>query len=210
MSAARASAAIVHQVPPAAKDWFVEWQRNITTVAERFAGYQGTDVYPPASEQSNEWVSVIHFENDDSLERWLNSPARAECVDKLRAEVGEFELKKRSGGFSAWFAGLDAPPDTVPSWKMATTVLLGLYPTVMLLTIFVGPYTSWMGASYSMLIGNALSVSILQWIVVPILMKPLAGWLKARPDRWALSFGGLGVLLGLLVAIAAALRPVTG
>jgi uncharacterized protein len=207
---ARASAAIVHQVPPAVKDWFLDWQRNITAAAEQFSGYQGTDVYPPAGGPSDPWVVIVHFENDKSLDEWLNSPVRAQWVDKLRAEVGEFELKKLPGGFSAWFARLHAPVDEIPSWKMAATVLLGLYPTVMLLAIFVSPHTSWMGFSYSMLIGNALSVSILQWIVVPMLMAPLGPWLKARPHKWALSLGGLGVLVGLLVAIAAALRPVTG
>ena len=79
------------------------------------------------------------------------------------------------------------------------TVFFGLYPTVMLLTIFVGPFTAWMGFSYSMLIGNALSVSILQWIVVPMLMVPLSRWLKAKPGNWALSLGGLGLLTLLLV-----------
>ena len=179
---ARASAAIVHQVPPAAVDWFLDWQRNIMAAAEQFPGYQGTDVYPPAGGQRNEWVAVIHFEDDESLERWLNSPVRAQWVDKLRAEVGEFELKKLPGGFSAWFARLNAPADEIPSWKMATTVFFGLYPTVMLLTIFVAPYTSWMGFSYSMLIGNALSVSILQWIVVPMLMKPLGALAQGQAE----------------------------
>jgi antibiotic biosynthesis monooxygenase (ABM) superfamily enzyme len=207
---ARASAAVVQQVPPTAVDWFVDWQRKITAAAEQFPGYQGTDVYPPADGQSDQWVVIVHFEDDEALEKWLNSPERAQWVAKLRAEVGEFDLKKLPGGFSAWFAGLNTPADEVPPWKMAMTVFFGLYPTVMLLTIFVAPFTSWMGFSYSMLIGNALSVSILQWIVVPMLMVPLSRWLKAKPGNWAVSLGGLGVLLLLLVVIAAMFRLVTG
>jgi uncharacterized protein len=207
---ARASAAVVQQVPSAARDWFVDWQRKITTAAEQFPGYQGTDVYPPTDAQSNQWVVIVHFEDDESLEAWLGSPVRAQWVEKLHAEVGEFELKRLPGGFSAWFAALSTPADEVPPWKMATTVFFGLYPTVMLLTIFVGPFTAWMGFSYSMLIGNALSVSILQWIVVPALMAPLGRWLKAKPGNWALSLGGLGLLILLLVAMAAVFRPVTG
>jgi antibiotic biosynthesis monooxygenase (ABM) superfamily enzyme len=207
---AKASAAIVQQVPPAARAWFVDWQKKITESAQEFPGYQGTDVYPPTDSQSNQWVVIVHFEDDESLEKWLNSPVRAQWVEKLRARVGEFELKKLPGGFSAWFPGLNTPDDEVPPWKMAMTVFFGLYPTVMLLTIFVAPSTSWMGFSYSMLISNALSVSILQWIVVPLLTPPLGRWLRAKPSNWALSLAGLSLLILLLVAMAALFRVVTG
>lgn len=65
---------------------------------------------------------------------------------------------------------------------MALTVLLALFPTVMLLTIFVGPVVDPLGFSFSMLVGNALSVSILQWIVMPLLTRRLAPWLGSGKD----------------------------
>jgi antibiotic biosynthesis monooxygenase (ABM) superfamily enzyme len=133
-------------------------------------------------------------------------------VEKLRTSVGEFELKTLTGGFSQWFASLTRTASLAPAgWKMALTVLFGLYPTVMLLTIFVGPYTSPLGLAFSMLIGNALSVSILQWVVMPILTRPLGPWLEADPRRaTALSLGGLVLILALLVVLAILFRQVTG
>ncbi len=208
---ARASAAIVQQVPPEAAEWFVEWQHGVSAVAEGFDGYQGTDVYPPSDGQRNEWVAVVHFEDDLSLERWINSPQRAQWVSRLQAKVGEFELKTLKGGFSEWFAGVNKAGGDVPSWKMAFTVLFGLYPTVMLLTIFVTPYTSGLGLAFSMLIGNALSVAFLQWVGVPALEVPLGPWLQANsPSKKILSWAGLVGLLVLLTAIAAVFRLVTG
>ena len=206
----RASAAIVQQVPPAARDWFVNWQQGISAVAEGFDGYQGTDVYPPAHGQGNEWVAVVHFEDDQSLERWIHSRERAEWVDRLHAKVGEFELTTLRGGFSDWFASLTKDRGGVAPWKMALTVLFGLYPTVMLLSIFVVPYTSVLGLAFSMLIGNALSVAALQWIVVPALEVPLGPWLKADSTKKSISWAGLIGLVALLVVIAAAFRLVTG
>ena len=69
---------------------------------------------------------------------------RAEWIAKLRGEIGDFRLKTLPSGFGAWFAGLvDGSEGALPpSWKIALTVLLGLYPTVMLLAMFVGPYTA--------------------------------------------------------------------
>ena len=94
---------------------------------------------------------------------------------------------------------------------MVLTVLLGLYPTVMLLTIFVGPYTSRLGMAVSMLIGNALSVSSLQWLVMPVLTRMLAPWLEADARRArTLSYGGLALISVLLAALTFGFRHVTG
>jgi uncharacterized protein len=208
----RASAVVVQRVPAARADWFMEWQRGISTAAEGFVGYSGADIYPAVDNQHEEWVVVIHFDDEKSLQDWLASPVRAEWVEKLRTTVGDFELKALPGGFGAWFSGLGHDPDDAPaSWKMALTVLFALYPTVMLLTIFVGPYTAPMGLAVSMLIGNVLSISILQWGAMPVLTTLLGRWLKADPSRaMALSIGGLCLLLFLLAAMTLAFRQVLG
>jgi antibiotic biosynthesis monooxygenase (ABM) superfamily enzyme len=209
----RASAVVVQRVPAASADWFMEWQRGITGAAEGVAGYRGTGVYPPAESQRDEWVVVIHFADEKSLQEWLGSTVRAQWVEKLQAQVGDFELKGLPGGFGSWFVGLAHGPEGAPppSWKMALTVLLGLYPTVMLLTLFPGPYTEPLGLAFAMLIGNALSVSILQWAVMPVLNILLASWLKANSDKQrAFSIGMLFVILILLVVLAFLFRQVTG
>jgi antibiotic biosynthesis monooxygenase (ABM) superfamily enzyme len=94
---------------------------------------------------------------------------------------------------------------------MALTVLLCLYPTVMLLQLFPGPYTQPLGMAVSMLIGNALSVSLLQWIVTPVVCKLLAPWLKANTGKdTGFSIAGLVLILCLLGVLACLFRLVTG
>jgi antibiotic biosynthesis monooxygenase (ABM) superfamily enzyme len=208
-----ASSVIVHRVPPDGAEGFMQWQRGITGVAERFPGYRGTDLYPPAEDRRAEWVAVIHFDGPEHLGRWLDSPERSEWTAKLPGEAGSFRLKTLPTGFGTWFDGLvgEPEPGLPPSWKMALTVLLGLYPTVMLLGIFVGPYTSAYGLALSMLIGNALSISTLQWAVMPVLNTLLGPWLHAKPDGGkALSIGGLALILLLLGALAFLFHRVTG
>ncbi len=211
--ASQASAVVVQRVPAASGDWFMEWQRGVTGAAESFEGYRGTDVYPPGDSVREEWVVVIHFDDEQSLREWLDSPVRAQWVEKLRAQVGEFELQSMPGGFSSWFTGLGPCPEAAipPAWKMALAVLFGLYPTVMVLTLFPGPYTQPLGLAFSMLIGNALSVSILQWAVMPVLNKLLGPWLKANSHtQWAFSIGGLILILVILAGLALLFRQVTG
>jgi uncharacterized protein len=202
---AQASSVIVHCLPPERVERFLELQRGITQAAEGFRGYEATDVYPPTDSQDTNWVVVIRFDGPETLQRWLDSPVRAEWVETLRNEMGDFRLKSLPTGFAAWFAGLvnESKGGLPPSWKMALTVLFALYPTVMLLTIVVVPYLSRLGLAVSMLISNALSVSILQWAVMPVLEKLLGPWLRANQERQrAYSLGGLVVLLVLLGGIA--------
>lgn len=207
----RSSTVFIHQVPAGKVDRFMELQRSITRAVEGFAGFQGTDVYPPADPRNLEWVTVIHFDKPEDLQRWLDSAVRAEWIAKLRGEIGDFRLKTLPGGFGPWFAGEAREKGGLPpSWKMALTVLVGLYPTVMLLHIFVGPHTSRLGLALSMLVGNAISVCILQWGVMPVLNAVLRRWVRANAaeDR-ALSVGGLALLLVLLGVMAALFRLIS-
>ncbi len=209
----RASAVVVQRVPAAKADWFLEWQQGIARAAEQFAGFSRIDVYPPAVDQHVEWVVVIQFADEVSLRGWLDSSVRARWVEKLREQCGDFELKALPGGFGAWFAGIHGSPKEQPpsEWKLALTVLLGLYPTVMLLTLFPGSYTEPLGLAFAMLIGNFLSVCILQWAVMPALIALVAPWLKADSDtQKALSIGGVIGILAAIAGMALLFRQVTG
>jgi antibiotic biosynthesis monooxygenase (ABM) superfamily enzyme len=91
------------------------------------------------------------------------------------------------------------------------TVLLGLYPTVMVLFVLVGPSLSFLGIALSMLISNVLSVSLTQWVVIPPLMNVLSPWLRANePDKRVLSIGGTVLIWLLLGGLALLFRVVTG
>jgi antibiotic biosynthesis monooxygenase (ABM) superfamily enzyme len=197
---ARASTVIVHRVPPDSVERFLAWQRGITGSAEASPGYQATEIYPPADPKQPEWVVVIHFDNSEALQRWLASPARAEWTARLPAEIADFRLKTLSGGFGPWFAGLVAdgglPP---PPWKMALTVLFALYPTVMLLNFFLSPFTlPLFGLAVAMLIGNAASVSFLEWLAMPVIRRLLGPWLRANGKE-----GRVVSLVGLILILAA-------
>jgi len=210
LHATRTSTVIVHHVPEGFADKFVEWQRGISQAAAAFPGYQTTDVYPPMDASHEQWVVVIHFANAESLQRWFDSPERAEWRARLPAEIAQFRLKTLTTGFGPWFAGLVDDGRLPPHWKMALSVLLPLYPTVMLLSIFLTPHTSHLGFAFSVLIGNAGSIVILEWIVMPQLRKVLKTWLTAPADRIGLSAFGLVVIVGILVSLALLFRLVTG
>jgi antibiotic biosynthesis monooxygenase (ABM) superfamily enzyme len=94
---------------------------------------------------------------------------------------------------------------------MALSVLLGLYPTVMLLAIVVGPHTNRFGLAAAMLIGNAMSVSLLQWAVMPAVQAVLDPWLRASgPRGTAVTIWGSVLILLVLVGLMFFFRAVAG
>jgi uncharacterized protein len=213
LAGTRVSTVVVQRVPADRVPRFLECQRALIGAAKDFPGYQSTELIPPSDERSEEWVATLHFDDKPSLDRWLDSPIRAEWVKKLRDDIGDFELKTLPSGFGIWFAGLATGPDRPPpaGWKIAMTVLLGLYPTVMLLFVLIGPYLNPLGMAAGMLISNTLSVAIGQWLTMPLLTNVLRPWFAANtPDKRVLSIGVLVLMwlfLGLLVVL---FRFVTG
>lgn len=210
--ASKASAVVVQRVPRGGEEWFLDWQRGVTAAAEKFPGYQATDIYSPDNSHQDQWVIVIHFNDEKALQNWLASPARDEWVKKLATRSSTFQVKTLPGGFGAWFLDQDRPGQAPPAgWKMVLTVVFGLFPTVMLLSIFVGPFTSPLGLAISMLIGNFLSVSILQWGVMPVLTRILSPWLHVdETSRPAQTFGVAALLLAVMAILAILFRLVTG
>src|SRR2546423_9758132 len=104
---ARISSVVVQVVPADRVQRFLECQRGLTRAAEGFPGYRGTELYPPADDRQQEWVAVVHYDSQQSLKGWIDSPVRAEWVKTLQDEIGSFQLKTLPTGFGAWFAGLE-------------------------------------------------------------------------------------------------------
>lgn len=210
---AQATAVVSQRVPPDRAEWFLAWQRGISAAAEAYAGFRGTEVYPPAAGQNDVWIAVIHFDEPEQLDAWLSSPVRAEWLARLREHVGNFELKAFSQGFGPWFACLrdEGSANAPPGWKMAVMVLLGLYPTVMVLTLFPGPLLSPLGLAVSVLLGNIMSVCLLQWGVMPLLNAGFGWWLTASgPARRGRSLAGLAAIAALVAGLVFFFRALTG
>ena len=208
---ARASSVIVQRVPAHATEAFMDWQRAITVDAAKFPGYQTTEIYPPLGQQ-DEWVVILHFDDRNSLQAWLDSPQRAEWMAKRPCEARNYRLKMLPSGFGPWFAGLGEDGGLPAHGKMILSVLLALYPIVMLMTIFLSPYTTkWFGLAVALLIGNAIGVVILEWGTPALNRFVLAPWLRARGrEGLRVTLIGTAVILATLGAMAALFRLVTG
>ncbi len=67
-------------------------------MAGAYPGYQATEVYPPTGD-GDEWVIIVHFDDEAMLQAWLDAPERATWLAKLPHEALGFRQQTMPTGF---------------------------------------------------------------------------------------------------------------
>ena len=169
----------LHSVSAEDQIGFLQAEAGLNRAAQAFPGYLGGLVLAP-SDPSGSWISVVRFGSDAQLERWLASPERVEWLAILRKYlVRDFEQITRSTPFGSIVRVVDGQTRTTPNWKTAMVVLLVLYPTVMLLTRFLGPVLHDLNVAPGMglWISNIASVILLTFLLMPLATRIFRFWL---------------------------------
>jgi antibiotic biosynthesis monooxygenase (ABM) superfamily enzyme len=194
---------VSHPVRPEDEQEFVAWQARITRAEEKFPGFRGAELFKPVPTVQSDWTAVYRFATQADLQRWLDSPERAALL-REGEHFQQFKLQRVGGTFGNWFSlgrdGAAAPPP--PDWKTALSVEVGLYPTVMVLTIIIAEIWTKAKLWQSALLGTILSVALLTWVVMPVVTRGLRFWLTADPGarQPATDVRGLLVAVGLIAA----------
>lgn len=191
-SARPVTVVVSQRVDPAHDTEYEAWQRGITTAASKFAGFLGSETFEPVAGVQDEWVVVFRFASPSTLQRWLDSDVRQRWLDKSRRWVRDVEIQTVGGGLGGWFPIAATSPSAAPPWKQAMTVLLVLYPTVMLLNLSLVPrLASFTSASATVFASNLASVAILTWLAMPSVTRWLAPWLTSANAKTSLTGAGL-------------------
>jgi antibiotic biosynthesis monooxygenase (ABM) superfamily enzyme len=192
--------AVFHHTVAAGRDLdFTSAQGDLTRASSAFAGYEGTVVFPPGV--SGEWTSLIRFRTERLLSEWLKSDQRQVSLDSLRSTLDrEFSTVAQTTPFGTTVRIEDGRTRMTPNWKSAMLVLMVLYPTVMLLSRFVGPILDGWGAEpwLAMWLSEVASVSLLQWVLMPFAVKRMRRWLDPVDGAGVVvSLRGAAVVLGV-------------
>lgn len=181
--AAPVTVVVSQHVLPGHEAAYEHWQTGITGAARRFAGFLDSELFRPVPGVQEAWVVVFRFASSETLEAWLESSERRAWLEKAEPHVRNVALQRVGGGLGGWFPTGTSDRTTPPEWKQAAAVLLGLYPTVMLLTMFLWPRLESLPLAVNMFLNNLASVAFLAWIVMPLTNKGLGKWFLARNRR---------------------------
>lgn len=195
---------VSHPVDPAEEDAFLDWQRRVTDAERAFPGFGGSELFRPVPGGQDDWTAVFRFDTEEHLNDWLESPQRKRLLDE-GAQFHDFELHRIASPFGSWFSFGDEGATEAPAqWKTALSVLVGLYPTVVLLTLGISEIWEDGDLWETLLVGNILSVCLLTWVVMPIVTRALRFWLAPDPRRASPPLDAIGtaVSIGFLTVAA--------
>jgi uncharacterized protein len=174
--------AVSHRVSPEHVPDFLAWQDRLRLAESKFHGFRGTELFRPVAGVQDEWTALYRYESADDLDKWLISDERRLLLAEGE-QFSEYHSRTIDNSFGSWFAfdenGQQAPPPS--DFKTSIAVWVGLYPTVVLLTLAVSPLHMplWLG----MLIGNLMSSFAVTYLAMPYYVNPLLKhWLRPPPN----------------------------
>jgi uncharacterized protein len=200
-----------HHVRKGKVDDYRAWRRKTITAQAHYPGYLATDSFEPRGQLQDEWVDIVRYDSVDHLNTWMKSEERQKLLEELTPIAESVHEHRLATGLEGWFnlnRRADEPVNVPPAWKQALSVLLALYPTVMILGLIVNPWMQNLTFPVQMLIGNILSVALLTWLIMPVVTRVLNFWLSpptsdaAAGSRWmreALGIGTVAVSIALFV-----------
>ncbi|MGW4566265.1 antibiotic biosynthesis monooxygenase [Streptomyces sp. NPDC004561] len=203
---------VTHRVHPNQVDDFLDWQHHMVEEESKFEGFRGTELFRPIEGLQEEWTTLYRYDSAEHLDAWLTSPQRQEVL-AAGEKFNDFRLRTIDNSFGSWFAfqgnGGEAPPPPSET-RTSLAVWVGLYPTVVLLTLALLPLRLplWIG----LLVGNLLSSFIMSFLTMPYYVNPLLGrWLRPPEGERAVGsdLRGLGVIAALMAFWAVVFYLVT-
>ena len=196
-----ASTVITTRVKPGSDSWFADWQGRMGAAQQQFPGYVGQRVQAPVPGVNADWVAIVAFDSPEDLRVWTDSPERQALVTESEPYVERYYVRPADSAFESWFAKSDAGGKPPPGWKLSAIVLLVLYPIVMLEFFTLNHLTVdvlHLNPALGVFIGNAISVAITGFLLIPWASKLLNWWLvPPEVDASRRTRQGTLVVLGL-------------
>ncbi|WP_328808634.1 antibiotic biosynthesis monooxygenase [Nonomuraea montanisoli] len=198
------TAVISHQVRPGREREFARWQEAMRKAQERFPGFLGVETFEPVPGIQEHWVVLLRYDSREHLDGWMDSAERGELLREGRGCVLDFDVRTVRSSFDGWFRSADGPGQAPPDWKQAMSVLLALYPTVMILNLTVGRVLGALGwpLYLALFVGNVASVATLTWVLMPLVNRALAWWLRPGASARAGAGGALVLVAGYAACVA--------
>jgi antibiotic biosynthesis monooxygenase (ABM) superfamily enzyme len=196
---APASAVISTRIKAGQTEAYRAWERKIAAAQAQSPGFQGFRFEPPMPGVQDDWLTILRFDSEANLQRWLDSPERLKLLEEAAVFTDEYRTRIVRTGFDQWFQVADPATPPPAGWQQNMIVLMMLYPLVFLITawfehpLLVG---RWQMPHWSALfLDNAVGVLLLSFIA-PLVSKHLGWWLYSPGHNRKRELAGVALILG--------------
>ena len=173
--------AITRRVRPGCESEFQTALRQFFQTSFAHGGVLGASMLtPPPGSDSREFGILRTFANETERDAFYKSPMFEAWEERARTLTeGEPEYRQLHG-LEAWFRSPHSPP---PRWKMAMVTLLGVYPVCLLIGVLLSSTLQNLPLPLNLLVVSAIIVSMLTWVVMPLVTRLLHGWLNPPSQK---------------------------
>jgi uncharacterized protein len=151
---------------------------EVMAAASRVHGHlSGTTLH---EDGSTEYHFVHSFAGHSELQRWLDSPERADLLERVSAIAERKGEPQRITGLEGWFAEAGSKPPAIvppPRWKMWLASFLGAYPLVVLFQWLAAPELEDVPLLLRAALLPLVLLSLMTYLVMPVVTKLLKRWL---------------------------------
>jgi antibiotic biosynthesis monooxygenase (ABM) superfamily enzyme len=173
--------AITRRVRPGCEAEFQAALREFLQTSFAHGGVLGASMLtPPPGSDSREYGILRTFADEAQRDAFYESPMFKAWEERAKTLTEGEPVYRQLHGLEAWFRSPHNPP---PVWKMAVATFLGVFPVAMILNLTLGPLLQ----SWNFLLRNALFnlcvVTLLTWVVMPLVTRLLSGWLHPRREK---------------------------
>jgi antibiotic biosynthesis monooxygenase (ABM) superfamily enzyme len=199
------SVVISTRIKPGCEAAYRAWELRIAAAQTKASGFQGYRFEPPIKGIQDDWLSVLRFDSEANLEKWLASPERLQLLEEAKPFTEEFHARVARTGFEQWFQTTASKSEPLPAWKQNLIVLLVLYPVVFLFGAFVQTpvLSNWMGLPFAiaLFVGNVVSIIILNYLV-PWTSTRFSWWIEpSGPHRMKIDIVGTALVSAICLAL---------
>lgn len=169
--------AITRTVRPGHEQEFEQRVAELSLEAEREPGVEGAYLLRPADEGSREYGILRTFSSKAARDRFHRSEAYARFTAAIAPLVEGPPRKRDIRGLEGFFVAPSSGGP--PPWKMALVTWLAVNPTVFVCIRVVKAVLGPQPELVELLVGNTLVIALLTWVLMPLLTRVLARWLRA-------------------------------
>ena len=164
---------------------FEQLMASMQAAAALYAGHLGGYLIRPDVGGDPSWHMLFAFDNEANMQQWTRSPERALWLARLAQVTHGDSAARVLSGLETWFAlpqaAVRTPP---PRWKMACVTWLGIFPLVLLLSHTLTPWLArFLSVVPTTMLVTAAITGAMTWLVMPTLVRVLAGWLYPATRR---------------------------
>ncbi len=168
---------VARDVRPDRRESFEQWAREVLALAGGFPGNLGTSMLRPPP-GSTRYHLVYRFADGESLARWERSAERQAALARVE-HLSDGADYARVAGLDSFFTAL-TPPRPGPRWRLTVLTIAAVFAITLAFQLLVAPHVASWPVPLRLLLSATVVVVLLGQVVMPLLTRWCAPWLRGR------------------------------